>query len=37
MLPNTGEMIIDAGTLTAGQTLQGVCGMEMYSFVVTFN
>lgn len=37
MLPNTGETIIDAGTLTAGQTLQGVCGMGMYSFIIQFN
>ena len=37
MLPSTGETIIDAGVLTAGQTLQGVCGMGMYGFVVQFN
>ncbi len=37
MLPNTGETIIDAGVLTAGQTLQGVCGMGMYSFIIQFN
>ena len=37
ILPNTGETIIDAGTLTAGQTVQGVCGMGMYSFIIQFN
>ncbi|HCC06075.1 TPA: hypothetical protein DEP94_01795 [Candidatus Nomurabacteria bacterium] len=36
MLPNTGETIIDAGTFKAGDTLQGVCGMGMYNFVVNF-
>lgn len=36
MLPNTGETIIDAGTYKIGDTLQGVCGMGMYSFVVNF-
>ena len=36
MLPNTGETIIDAGTPQAGDTLQGVCGMGMYSFIITF-
>lgn len=37
MLPNTGETVIDAGTPKAGDTLQGVCGMGMYSFAVQFN
>jgi plastocyanin domain-containing protein len=37
ILPNTGETTIDAGTLKAGDTLQGVCGMGMYSFLVTFS
>jgi plastocyanin domain-containing protein len=36
ILPNTGETTIDAGTPKAGDTLQGVCGMGMYNFVVTF-
>lgn len=36
MLPNTGETIIDAGTPKAGDTLQGVCGMGMYSFAISF-
>ena len=37
ILPNTGETTIDAGTPKAGDTLQGICGMGMYSFVVTFS
>lgn len=37
ILPNTGETTIDAGTPKAGDTLQGVCGMGMYSFLVTFS
>lgn len=36
ILPNTGETIVDAGTPKAGGSLQGVCGMGMYSFVVQF-
>lgn len=36
MLPNTGDTIIDAGTPKAGDTLEGVCGMGMYSFAITF-
>lgn len=36
MLPNTGETIIDIGTPKAGDALQGVCGMGMYSFVINF-
>lgn len=36
MLPNTAETIIDAGTYKVGDTLQGVCGMGMYSFAVDF-
>ncbi len=36
MLPATGETVIDAGTPKNGDTLQGVCGMGMYSFVVKF-
>jgi hypothetical protein len=36
MLPNTGDTIIDAGTPKAGDTLQGVCGMGMYSFSIDF-
>lgn len=37
MLPNTGETVIEAGTPKGGDVLRGVCGMGMYSFVVTFN
>jgi plastocyanin domain-containing protein len=36
MLPNTGETVIDAGIPKAGDILQGVCGMGMYSFAITF-
>lgn len=35
-LPSTGETVIDAGTYKKGETLQGVCSMGMYSFVVEF-
>lgn len=37
LLPNTGETTIDAGTPKAGDTLQGVCGMGMYNFLVKFS
>lgn len=37
ILPNTGETTIDAGTPKSGDTLQGVCGMGMYNFLVTFS
>jgi uncharacterized protein len=37
ILPNTGETTIDAGTPKKGDTLQGICGMGMYNFVVTFS
>lgn len=37
MLPNTGETTIDAGTPKAGDSLQGVCGMGMYNFLVKFS
>ena len=37
ILPNTGETSIDAGIPKAGDTLQGVCGMGMYNFTVTFS
>lgn len=36
ILPNTGETVIDVGTPKVGDTLQGVCGMGMYSFVISF-
>ncbi len=37
ILPNTGETVIDAGTLKAGDTLRGICGMGMYNFLVVFS
>jgi plastocyanin domain-containing protein len=37
ILPNTEETTIDAGTPKKGNILQGVCGMGMYNFVVTFS
>lgn len=37
ILPNTGETTIDAGTPKKGDTLQGVCRMGMYNFLVTFS
>jgi plastocyanin domain-containing protein len=36
ILPSTGETVIDAGTPKAGDVLQGVCSMGMYSFVINF-
>ena len=36
ILPNTGEEIIDLGTPKTG-TLQGLCSMGMYNFVINFN
>lgn len=37
ILPAEGETEIDIGTPKAGEPLQGVCGMGMYSFLVNFN
>ncbi len=37
ILPQTGEDTIDIGTPTAGQPLQGVCGMGMYNFLINFS
>lgn len=37
ILSQTGEELIDVGMLKAGESLQGVCGMGMYSFQVKFN
>lgn len=37
ILPNTGETTIDAGTPKPGDSLQGVCGMGMYNFLVKFS
>lgn len=36
ILAQTGEEIIDLGAPEAGKSLQGLCGMGMYSFVVNF-
>jgi plastocyanin domain-containing protein len=36
ILPKNGETEIDIGTPKAGEPLQGVCGMGMYSFAVDF-
>ena len=37
ILPQNGETVIDVGVPVAGQPLQGVCSMGMYSFVVNFS
>lgn len=37
VLPQTGDEIIDVGTLKAGTPLQGTCSMGMYNFVVNFS
>jgi plastocyanin domain-containing protein len=37
ILPGTGETEIDLGIPKAGEPLQGVCGMGMYSFVINFS
>ncbi|KKR79007.1 MAG: hypothetical protein UU24_C0019G0008 [Candidatus Nomurabacteria bacterium GW2011_GWA2_40_9] len=37
ILPQSGETEIDLGTPKAGEPVQGVCGMGMYSFVVEFS
>lgn len=34
VLQPTGEEIIDLGTLTSGEKVQGVCGMGMYNFQI---
>ncbi|MEI7511422.1 MAG: cupredoxin domain-containing protein [Candidatus Peregrinibacteria bacterium] len=36
ILQQTGEEVIDLGTPTAGQPLDGLCGMGMYNFEVVF-
>lgn len=36
MLPQTGETEIDLGVPKAGEPLQGVCSMGMYSFKIIF-
>lgn len=37
ILPQTGETEIDIGTQKVGETLQGVCGMGMFSFQIKFS
>lgn len=37
ILPQTGKTTIDIGTPKAGEPLQGICGMGMYSFVINFS
>ena len=37
ILPQTGETEIDIGTQKSGETLQGVCGMGMFSFQIKFS
>ena len=37
ILPQTGETEIDIGIPKAGESLQGICGMGMYSFVINFS
>ncbi len=37
ILPQNGKTEIDIGTPKAGEPLQGVCGMGMYSFQVKFD
>jgi len=36
MLPQNGETEIDLGIPKAGEPLQGICGMGMYSFKIDF-
>lgn len=36
ILPQNGETVIDVGIPVAGEPLQGVCGMGMYSFEINF-
>ncbi len=36
ILPQTGEEIIDLGTPKPGTSIQGLCGMGMYNFLVKF-
>ncbi len=36
ILPQTGETEIDIGIPKAGEPLQGLCGMGMYSFSINF-
>lgn len=36
ILPQTGETEIDIGIKNAGETVQGICSMGMYSFEIEF-
>jgi plastocyanin domain-containing protein len=37
ILPQTGETEIDLGTPKTGENFQGLCGMGMYSFEISFS
>jgi plastocyanin domain-containing protein len=37
ILPQTGEEVIDLGTPVQGVSLQGMCSMGMYSFLINFS
>ena len=37
ILAQTGEEIIDLGVPKAGQSIEGLCSMGMYSFVINFS
>jgi len=37
ILPQTGEEVIDLGTPKKGDSIEGVCSMGMYSFVINFS
>lgn len=37
ILQPTGEEIIDLGTPKSGEKVQGMCGMGMYNFVISFS
>lgn len=36
-LPQNGETVVDIGTHKADEEIQGLCGMGMYNFMVTFS
>jgi len=36
ILPQSGETEIDLGTKNAGEKVEGICGMGMYSFKINF-
>jgi plastocyanin domain-containing protein len=37
ILPKTGEEIVDLGTPSSGEPIQGICGMGMYNFLINFS